>query len=164
LTKILGDTLLYLQVKKYIQKTTVAGRFCRQLSSTAATATPVAAAKPPLPPPSPPWLNSPSSIAKKRGNSSTTTSMPTTVPTGKRLQVLSTWTYLTYLLFEVSDVGQGNSAISKLLALKKFGPFFFAIYILSLASKCRRLFFSIFSQPTSQVTNSIQENLLRHLQ
>jgi hypothetical protein len=32
-------------------------------------------------------------------------------------------------VFEVSDVGQGNLAISKLLALKNLGPFF-AIYIL----------------------------------
>jgi hypothetical protein len=32
-------------------------------------------------------------------------------------------------VFEVSDVGQGNLAISKLLALKNCG-FFFAIYIL----------------------------------
>jgi hypothetical protein len=47
----------------------------------------------------------------------------------KRLQVLSTWTYLTLsTVFEVCDVGRGNLVISKLLALKKFGPFLRSTY------------------------------------
>jgi hypothetical protein len=51
-------------------------------------------------------------MAKERGNSSTTTSGPTAEP--KRLQVQTTWTYLTYLQY------QGNLAITKLLgSLKK---------------------------------------------
>jgi hypothetical protein len=77
----------------------VAGCFCCQSLSTAATTPTAAATKPPPPPPPRPWLNSPSSIAKERGNSSTTTSVPTAAPTSKRLQVLSTWTYLSYLQY-----------------------------------------------------------------
>jgi hypothetical protein len=33
-----------------------------------------------------------------------------------------------YTVFEVCDVGQGNLVISKLLALKKFGPFLQSTY------------------------------------
>jgi hypothetical protein len=44
----------------------IAGRFCCELSSIAATATAAAAAELPLPPPPPPWSNSPLSIAKER--------------------------------------------------------------------------------------------------
>jgi hypothetical protein len=80
-----------------------ASRFCRQLSSTATTAATTAAAaaaRTPPPPPPPPWSNSPSYIDEERGSSSTTTtSIPAAAPSCKRLQVQTTWTYLTYLQF-----------------------------------------------------------------
>jgi hypothetical protein len=94
----------------------VACRFCRQLSSIAATATTATAAGLPLPPLPPPWSNSLLSIAKEsqqqqhhqHTNGSTNVKMFTS-PDDLDLFNLST-------VFEVCDDGQGNLAISKLLA------------------------------------------------
>jgi hypothetical protein len=98
----------------------VAGLFCRQLLSTATTAataaTAAAAAAPglPPPPPPPPRSNSPSYIDEERGSSSTAYQLQHhvktfTVPDNLDLFNLSK-------VFEVCDAGQGNLAISKLLA------------------------------------------------
>jgi len=57
---------------------------------------------PPQPSTSPPLSNSLPSIAEERGNSSTTTSIPTAAPTREHLQVLTTWTYLTYPQYVVA--------------------------------------------------------------
>jgi hypothetical protein len=86
------------------------------IAATAAAAA-AAAAGPPLPPLPPPWSNSPSSIAKRkrqqqqhhqRTNGSTNVKMFTS-PDDLDLFNLST-------VFEVCDDGQGNLAITKLLA------------------------------------------------
>jgi hypothetical protein len=94
----------------------VASRFCRTTSFIAATAATATAAGLPPPPPPPPWSNSPLSIVKERQqqqhhqhtNGSTNVKLFTS-PDNLDLFNLST-------VFEVCDDGQGNSAISKLLA------------------------------------------------
>ena len=60
-------------------------------------------------------LNHRRTLTKKRGSSSTTTSVPTAAPLGKRLQVQTTWPYLTSTVFDICDVCQVKLAISKLL-------------------------------------------------
>jgi hypothetical protein len=91
----------------------VAGRFRSQSSSITAAAT---AAVPPPPPLPPPWSNSPSSIVEERQQkqhpqrTNGSTNMKTfTSPDDLDLFNLST-------VFEVCDDGQGNLAITKLLA------------------------------------------------
>ncbi len=96
------------------------------LSATAATAAAAAATRSSLPPPPLPLSNLQSSTAKERGIRSTTTSVPMAAPTWKHLQVQTIGLIqLLSAAFEVCDVGQGDSAISKLVALNCF-----AIYIL----------------------------------
>jgi hypothetical protein len=103
----------------------VAGRFRRQSSSTATTAAAAAAAKPP------PRATTATPMVEltvvhcrrkrqqqhhhQHTNGSTNMKMFTS-PVNLDLFNLST-------VFEVCDVGRGNLAISKLVALKKFGPF-----------------------------------------
>jgi hypothetical protein len=89
--------------------------FCRQSSSIAATAAATAAGLPPLSLPQP-WSYSPLSIAKERQqqqhhqHTNGSTNVKTfTSPDNLDLFNLST-------VFEVCDDGQGNLAISKVLA------------------------------------------------
>jgi hypothetical protein len=97
----------------------VTSRFCRQLSSIAATAAAATAAGLPPPQSPPPLSYSPLSIAKERQQQQhhQHTNGSTNVKTLTSPYNLDLFNLCT--VFEVCDDGRGNLAISKLLALKK---------------------------------------------
>jgi hypothetical protein len=99
----------------------VAGCFCRQSSSTAATAAAVTAAKPPPPPTVVELTVVHCQRKRQQQHHHQRTNGSTKVKTFISPDDLDLFNLST--VFEVCDVGQGNLAIGKLLALKNFGPF-----------------------------------------